>query len=197
MLDSSQGLEDANSLMPRPSGLPDARRFHRAQGTGGVRAAQMRLRRTQPSESRELSAWIKARHYTKRCPPGYVLALEFQDGCYGNRIGGMLLGRAGSKSVDQDRILELTRMYFVDDTEPFVESRGLAMMRKYVRTWLPQIRLLLAYSDPSQGHEGKVYEADGWAMFGRTTHKKGYGWKSRPNRNDDPVCVKIRWVRTP
>jgi hypothetical protein len=158
--------------------------------------SQMHIRRAQPSESRELSAWIKARHYTKRCPPGYVLALEFLDGL-GQRIGAMLLGRPAARSVDQDRVLELTRMFFVDGTEHCAESRGLSLMRRYVRSWLPQVRLLLAYSDPAQGHQGGVYEADGWAMFGQTTHKKGYGWRSRPNRNDDPVGVKIRWVRTP
>jgi len=156
---------------------------------------QMYLRRSQPSESRELARWIKERHYSKRTPPGYVLALEFLAGR--ERIGGMLLGRPGARSLDQDRILELTRMYFVDETPDYVESRGLAMMRKHVRTWLPNIRLVLAYSDPSVGHEGKVYEADGWAPFGRTEHKRGYGWRSRPNRNDDPVTVKQRWVRTP
>ena len=40
---------------------------------GGRSVAQMTIRRAQPSESREVSAWIKAHHYTKRCPPGYVV----------------------------------------------------------------------------------------------------------------------------
>lgn len=52
------------------------------------------------------------------------------------------------------------------------------------------------YSDP-QGHTGAIYEADGWAKFGMTTNKTGYGWKSRPNRKDDPVTPKQRWVRSP
>ena len=160
-----------------------------------MKPADLAIRRCQPSESRELLAWIKARHYTKRCPPGFVLALEFLQGR--ERVGGMLLGRPGARSLNADLVMELTRMYFVDEAPTNTESRGLALMRRFIRTWLPGVRLLLAYSDPSNGHTGMVYGADGWAPFGLTTHKRGYGWKSRPNRNDDPVCPKQRWVRTP
>lgn len=153
------------------------------------------MRRAQPSESRALALWIKERHYTKRTPPWVVLALEFQVSA--QVVGAMILGRTSARKIDQSKILELTKMYFVDEMPVNTESRGLAMMRKYVRIWLPNIRLLVAYSDPSVGHEGKVYEADGWAQFGQTGKKTGHGWKSRPNRNEDPVTSKLRWVRTP
>lgn len=109
----------------------------------------------------------------------------------------MLLGRPSSRAFDADRIIELTRMYFVDEAPRNTESRGLSIMRKFVRTWLQGVRLLIAYSNPSVGHSGGVYEADGWAPFGMTTHKTGYGWRSRPNRSADPVTPKQRWVRTP
>lgn len=160
-----------------------------------MKDAQINLRRAQPSESRELREWIKARHYSQGAPPCYTVALEFMSGS--ERIGAMLLDRPTSRTFDADRVLELTRMYFVDEAPTNTESRGLAMMRRFVRTWLPNIRLLLAYSDPAAGHSGTVYEADGWAPFGMTTHKTGYGWRSRPNRNTDPVGPKQRWVRTP
>jgi hypothetical protein len=156
---------------------------------------QISMRRAQPSESREIATWIKARHYSKRTPPGYAVALEFVEDR--ERIGAMLLGRPGPRALKSPPILELTRMYFVDEAAPMVESHSLSMMRRFVRTWMPQIRLLLAYSDPAQGHAGTVYEADGWAQLGYTTHKSGHGWRSRPNRSEDPVSVKVRWVRTP
>ena len=155
----------------------------------------MILRRAQPSESREVSAWIKQRHYLSSCPPGYVVALEFIEGR--DRVGAMLLGRPAARAYDADRILELTRMYFVDEMPKNTESCALAMMRKWVRRWLPGIRLLLSYSDPAQGHQGTIYRADGWAPFGQTKHTSGHGWRSRPGRSDDPVTPKLRWVRTP
>ena len=54
--------------------------------------------------------------------------------------------------MDADRILELTRAYLVDEAPKNSESHALSLMRKHVRTWLPGIRLLLAYSDGAAGH---------------------------------------------
>lgn len=156
---------------------------------------QLPLRRAQPSESRMTSAWIKERHYTKRTPPGYIVALEFLAG--NEMVGAMLLGRPCGYKKSEEKLVELTRMYFVDSAPKNTESRALSMMRRFVRTWLPMVRLLIAYSDPAQGHAGTVYEADGWAPFGETGKKTGYGWNSRPNRAAEPVTSKLRWVRTP
>lgn len=109
----------------------------------------------------------------------------------------MLLGRPCAKQYDPDKILQLHRVFFVDNTERFVESHGLALMRKYVRTWIPQIKGLLSYSDPTIGHEGTIYEADNWCPLGLTDEHWGYGWKSRGGRRDQKLSRKMRWFRTP
>lgn len=159
-----------------------------------ARALQLHLRRAQPSESRAVREWIVARHYSGTAPPGYVFALEFL--LRGDLVGAMLVGRPTARALDPDHWLELTRMHFVDQTPLFVESRGLSLMRKHVRTWFPAVRMLIAYSDPSAGHEGKVYEADGWARFGMTKLDR-VGWKSRPGRRAGSPARKVRWIRTP
>lgn len=155
----------------------------------------MQIRRCQPSESRITAEWIAEMHYLRSKPPGFVHVLEFVNGR--DLIGAMILGRPSARGLNADQILELNRVFFIDDTPANVESQGLAMMRKHVRTWLQGIRLLISYSDPAQGHGGVIYQADGWAPFGMTGHKSGYGWRSRTNRKDDPVTPKQRWVRTP
>jgi len=157
----------------------------------------MLLRRCQPCESRELRAWIAQRHYTRSAPPGYVVALEFLD-LHGQRIGGMLLGRPTSREIDADLWLELTRMYFVDEAPANTESQSLAAMRKWIRKWLPQIKGLLAYSDPTVGHTGGIYRADNWAPFGRTSGGS-QSWSNRPNRHAPagPTSRKLRWIRSP
>jgi hypothetical protein len=155
----------------------------------------MQIRRCQPSESRITAEWIAEMHYLRSKPPGFVQVLEFCDGS--SLIGAMILGRPSSKAYDTNLILELNRVFFRDGVGHCVESQGLSMMRKHVRTWLPGVRLLISYSDPSVGHAGTIYAADGWAPLGMTSHKSGYGWRSRPNRRDDPVTPKQRWVRTP
>lgn len=140
--------------------------------------------------------WIKQHHYTRSAPPGYAFALEFTLG--GLRVGAMLLGHPTSRELDPRAWLELTRMFFVDATPAHVESRGLALMRRHVRTWHPGIRGLLAYSDPEAGHQGTVYRADGWVCFGRTRNSRD-GWANRPGRKvpSGPPTRKLRWVRTP
>jgi len=155
----------------------------------------MIVRRCQPSETREVLQWIKDHHYLRSTPPGFVFILEFLEGR--NRIGAMQVGRPTSRKIDAERIFELTRMYFVDEAPANTESAALAMLRRFVRRWFQGIRLLLAYSDPAQGHRGTIYEADGWAPFGRTAPSHGCGWKSREGRRDECVGSKLRWVRTP
>jgi len=155
----------------------------------------MQIRRCQPSEARALLAWIKERHYLRSTPPGFIVVLEFLEGR--ERIGAMQIGRPTSRGLDPDRIVELNRMYFVDEAPKNTESHALALMRKWVRTWLPAVKLILAYSDPSVGHAGTIYEADGWANFGRTK-KDRTGWATRPDRQQRTATTqKLRWVRTP
>ncbi len=157
---------------------------------------QITMRRCQPSEAREVLGWIKERHYLRSTPPGFVVVFEFRAAGQG-RVGAMVIGRPTARVYDPDKILELTRMFFVDDTPRNTESNALSMMRGYIRRWFPQIRLLLAYSDPSVGHRGTIYQADGWAPFGQTRNAKGHGWESRAGRRDSVCSKKIRWVRTP
>jgi hypothetical protein len=66
-------------------------------------------------------------------------------------------------AFDADKILELTRAFFVDEAPRSTESHGLSMLRHWVRKWLPGVRLLASYSDPAQGHTGAIYAADGSA----------------------------------
>lgn len=160
-----------------------------------IATAQLHLRRAQPSEAIAQKHWIAERHYLESAPPGFVHVYEFTLGS--ELVGGAILGRPGARQYDPDRILEVTRFFFVDATPTHVESKGLAMMRKHIRIWIPKIRLLLAYSDPEQGHEGTIYEADGWAPLGLTDGAWGHGWNSRKGRRDQRVSKKRRWVRTP
>ncbi len=155
----------------------------------------MQIRRAQPCETRKLKDWIAANHYLQSAPPGFVHLYEFIEGK--ELIGGMILGRPSAKQYNPDKILQLHRVFFIDDTAPNVESQGLSMMRRMVRVWIPQIRGLLSYSDPSIGHEGTIYEADMWCPLGLTDEHWGYGWKSREGRRDQRVSRKMRWFRTP
>lgn len=140
----------------------------------------------------EMDKWIAEHHYLHSTPAGAVLRLEIQDDA-GQRIGGMMWGRNPSPRQDQQSVLCPTRMYCVDDTEPYVESRALSMARKYIRKHYPHIKGLVAYSSTGAGHEGVIYQADGWFEVSRTTG----GRDCRPGRANRDTSVKIKWCRTP
>lgn len=147
------------------------------------------------SHTKELDQWIKERHYLQSVPAGAKLRMWVLDD-KGETIGAMMWGRPSARMLNKDLLLELTRMFFVNNTEPFVESRTLAMARKIIRKYMPKIKGLITYSSTGQGHDGVIYRADNWFPFGQT---KGGKWnirngKSRKNIDTSP---KIRWLRSP
>lgn len=142
--------------------------------------------------STEVDKWIKERHYLHSTPAGAVLRMEFVDD-HGDRIGAMMWGRNPSPKQDQQNQLCLTRMYFIDETERFVESKALGMARKYIRKNLPKIKGLVAYSSTGEGHEGIVYQADGWFVVSQSHPSRD----CREGRKNIDTSAKLKWVRSP
>jgi len=140
-----------------------------------------------------LDCWIRDRHYLKSVPAGAKIRM-----CFYNRqeeiIGGMLWGHPTARKLNQQCLLEFTRMFFVNDTPPFVESQALGMARKHIRRYFPQIKGLISYSSTGEGHEGIVYQADNWYPLGVT---RSAGWQNRKGRIDRDLSDKIRWTRSP
>jgi len=148
-----------------------------------------------PYHTTDIDRFISSIHYLGYVPPGAKLRLGVLENGI-KIIGSMMWGRPSSKAYNQEKILELTRMVMIDDTEPFVESHSLALARKWIRKHLPQIKLLIAYADPEHNHDGGIYEADNWCELGLTT---GGAWTSisKHNRRDTSKSKKLRWVRSP
>lgn len=145
--------------------------------------------------STELDAWIRERHYLASVPAGASLRLEFLDEG-GQRIGAMMWGRPVAWKTDQARILQLTRMYFVDHTPHCTESRALGMARKYIRKHRPQIKGLVTFASTTEHHKGTIYLADGWFLIG-TTKNAGRGWESRDGRQSRDTGDKLKFARSP
>lgn len=147
----------------------------------------------QEVHTKEIDQWIKENHYLHNTPAGAILRLEFLDENH-KRIGAMMWGRNTSPKQDQKNVLCLTRMYFIDNTEPCVESKCLGMARKYIRKHMPHIKGLVAYSSMGAGHKGTVYQADGWFEVSRRTTKSR---DCREGRKNIDTSGKIKWCRTP
>lgn len=143
--------------------------------------------------STELDAYIRENHYLHSTPAGAILRMEFLDDDR-QRLGAMLWGRNPSPKQEQREVLCLTRMYFRDDTEPYIESRALAMARKYIRKHLPAVKGVVSYASVGEGHEGTVYKADGWFEVSRSRENAR---DCRMGRKNLDTSVKIKFVRTP
>lgn len=143
------------------------------------------------SHSTDTDIWLQERHYLHSTPAGAIIRMEFLEN--GQRIGAMMWGRNTSPKQDQRNVLCLTRMYFVDEAPKNTESHALARARKYIRKHYPEIKGLVAYSSTGQGHEGTVYQADGWFEVSRSRSSKDY----REGRKNLDTTAKIKWVRSP
>lgn len=151
--------------------------------------------RVEVCHSKELDRWITERHYLGNTPAGARLRLWVIDK-EGNHIGAMMWGRPNARKLNQETLLELTRMYMIDEAESMSESRALKLARAYIRKHFPKVKGLLAYSSTGQHHEGTIYIADNWFELGRNKVSKS-GWNNREGRETKDFSEKIRWVRTP
>lgn len=108
----------------------------------------------------------------------------------------MLWGRPAAARLNQTQLLQLSRMYFVEDTEPCAESKALGMARRYIRKHFPQVHGLITYASTGQGHSGTIYLADGWFQVG-TSRSYGKGWGNRAGRSNQDTSTKLIFVRSP
>lgn len=81
----------------------------------------MQIRRAQPSETTKLKEWIAVNHYLQSAPPGFVHLYEFTEGR--ELIGGMIIGRPSAKQYNHEKILQLHRVFFIDNTAHCVERK--------------------------------------------------------------------------
>ena len=141
--------------------------------------------------STELDKYIIEHHYLHSVPAGAILRLWIKDDA-NNIIGAMMWGRPTARTYNQTRILELTRLHMIDDTEPNAESKALGMARKRIRKRLPKVKGLITYTSTGENHSGVIFEADGWFAVGLTEARP---WNKEGRKNID-ISKKIRWVRS-
>ena len=119
-------------------------------------------------------------------------------GC-GRMVGALMLGHPTARNEEQVSTLELTRPVLTDVCGRNSESRVLGIMARLGRRRFPEVRRLIAYSDPAHGHVGTIYAAAGWRRVGVT--QAGSWARSRPGRRAGrPSCKlkgELRWAADP
>ena len=111
----------------------------------------------------------------------YAIGLFEKDRLIGVAVYGFPVGRLVVKSIspilENKDVLELTRLWIIDDTPKNTESWFLGK----TFSWLKEntdIKVLISYSDPMFGHVGTIYQATNWLYQGNNTMLvKGYLYK--------------------
>jgi hypothetical protein len=85
--------------------------------------------------------------------------------CYGDPIG-RLSGQSISELLDRTEVLELVRLFVFDGYGSNIESWFLGKTFDWLRQNAPNIKGLISYSDPKEGHAGTIYQATNWIYQG-------------------------------
>ena len=95
---------------------------------------------------------------------------EVEQKLAGVAIYGYPVGRSAPKSISpelkEQEVLELTRLFIFDDYGKNTESVVLSKTFNWLKQYAKDIKVLVSYSDPEQGHLGIIYQATNWIYQG-------------------------------
>lgn len=128
--------------------------------------------------------FVEQYHYLHSMP----LATSLQLGVFhsGELVGVMVFSHPCARHEDQKHTWELRRMVLLDCCGRNSESYVLARAVRYIRLTYPDIRRLIAYADPKQGHKGTIYRAAGWKYVGKTAGNPWHDREGKPRTNLSP-----------
>jgi len=133
---------------------------------------------------------VKYEHYSGTMPSSKLIL--------GAKRGNVLLGIASfgisaNKNIPQD-IWELTRLcipYYV--VRPF-GSVFLGSCCDFIKTYYPNVKKLIAFADPSVGHDGGIYRMSGWGKAGKTQSSYAYFDPYSMELRHKSVCRRVKGI---
>jgi hypothetical protein len=113
-------------------------------------------------------------HYSHAFPSAEVNLGFYVDGKLNSVI---VYGKsATSKMADSlpGKYLELVRLFSFDWAGKNMESYCISKSIKYIQKHHPDIKVLVSFADPEQGHDGIVYQATNWLYCGKSQPDEWY-----------------------
>lgn len=107
-------------------------------------------------------------HYSRCLPAGKLVKVGAWEN--GKFIGVVLFGRGANMNMvkgyglGQDQGCELVRIALKAHKTPV--SKIAAMAMRFLKKQSPDLRLIVSYADPEQGHHGGIYQAGNWIYRG-------------------------------
>ena len=142
--------------------------YHGARPGSTPRAALHKLR-VMPVSISVARGVIEKHHYLHSLPGGTKMALGVMAG--ERLVGALTLGvgpyNAPSlvEGAHNDDYLALTRLWLSDELPYNSESRVLGVLLRALRRHT-NLKFLVTYADPAQGHLGLIYQATNWVYTG-------------------------------
>ena len=119
----------------------------------------------------EANDFLEIHHYAKNRPVS-MYSLGVYQSC--TLIGVISYGKSVSPTVfpsisdnlRQHEYMELLRLCILDVTPKNFESWFISKSIKMLKKAYPQVKILVSYADPFQGHTGSIYQATNWIYTG-------------------------------
>jgi len=93
---------------------------------------------------------------------------------YGDPVG-RLSGQSISDEIERTEVLELTRLFIHDGYGSNIESWFISQSFKWLKHFRPNIKALMSYASPVEGHCGTIYQATNWIYQGNN-NRWNDGW---------------------
>ena len=146
-----------------------ARPAFRQAGGGAIPTPVLHSLRLIPIPHAIAKCYVERNHYLHSMPGGTDL-------CFGVLAGGRLLGAMtfGAGPANAYRLvsasrradcLTLSRLWLSDDLPSNSESRVIGIALRVLRR-VTNVKFVVSYADPAQGHLGGIYQATNWLYTG-------------------------------
>lgn len=119
---------------------------------------------------------VETWHYSRVLPvPPLVKVGAWERGKF---IGVVIFSRGAIPSLlrpfglSQTEGCELTRIALTDHDAPV--SRVVKLAIQFLKRSSPELRLIVSFADPSEGHHGGIYQAGNWIYSGRSASSTEY-----------------------
>lgn len=115
-------------------------------------------------------------HYTKKMPVSKLVKIGAWEN---NRFIGVVIYGLGASaqihkkySLKQTEICELVRIAL--DVHKTPVSRIIAISLRFLRKKCPGIKVVISFADPTQNHNGGIYQAGNWIYMGMSSPTREY-----------------------
>jgi len=114
-------------------------------------------------------SWTSCKHSLGLLKDNLVVGVAV----YGSPVG-RLAAQSISSDVNENEVLELTRLWIADTEGKNIESWFLGQTFEWLKRKDKKIKVLMSYVDPTVGHIGTIYQATNWLYQGSDIRTADY-----------------------